>query len=209
MFVYAVNALMLKSGTVPAMHAMALCICQLAPRSGSQNTHAYVSVRFAASWRLLVIAVDYGGIMPCLIAFVGEQFVLHAQRKRMIGFFAIFYNFLIISMLVAVFLLPIVLSYIICFGGQCYALIMCLPLLLLAILYSGSSLRSATCWCWCCDAFAWVYTWFDLIRVWNARLADRNHFANPGLTCGILRSRYCAFIAGFYSRCNACMQAAA
>lgn len=85
------------------------------------------------------MAMGTGGIVPCISAFGGDQFIVPQQERQLVEFFSIFFVFVNIGVLVSRFISPVLRGDVHCFGeDSCYTLAFSVPAILMGI-SSGKS----------------------------------------------------------------------
>lgn len=100
--VYTIGNAIMATGAIPTIHfstAISMCI------------------------GLMLMAIGFGGIQPCVTAFGGDQFKLPEQEAHMATFYSMHYFFGSAGFLLATLCIPILRADVHCFGGSdCYSL---------------------------------------------------------------------------------------
>lgn len=97
---------------------------------------------------MVLIAIGYGGIKPCVAAFGGDQFELPGQSAQLATFFSAFYFAINAGSLISILVIPILRQDVHCFNeNDCYSLAFGVPGILMVVSisrYLGSEIVAFT-----------------------------------------------------------------
>lgn len=83
---------------------------------------------------MVLIAIGYGGIKPCVAAFGGDQFELPEQSAQLATFFSAFYFAINAGSLISTLVIPILRQDVRCFDeNDCYSLAFGVPGILMIV----------------------------------------------------------------------------